>query len=192
MKDSIQSTDYEHEGHTITINWFYDQDMGPPWEEHDGHGIVSEWKHSHHKAPGERILCSDRGSHRFYDWQGTMMKARAEGWGLHDDDKAAMERGMGRAMTKGEIIAEAVRRDYEYLRRWCNDQWHWVGYMIEVTDPDGYAVYFTSDLVDSLWGIDSDSMKDYEAEAIEAAKAAITAEIAASHDAACRDIETAA
>lgn len=28
-------------------------------------------------------------------------------------------------------------RDYEYLRQWCNDEWHYVCVIVELLDDDG-------------------------------------------------------
>lgn len=160
----------EHNGHTITLNWHFDEDTGPPWKEHDGHGPVSDWTRRD-KRPGEKVLCSDRGSVRFYDYAEAIKIAKRDGW-----DAPPYKTG-----TKGEQAARAVERDFEYLKRWCNDGWHWCGYTIEIEGTD-YS--------ESLWGIDSDSQDEFEAEAIEAAKEWLDRELIESHDAACRDLVT--
>lgn len=66
---------------TVKARIEYDEDMGPPWKEHDGHGPVSEWT-SRSKRPGERVLCEDRGSKRYYDWQAAIQQAKDDGWGF--------------------------------------------------------------------------------------------------------------
>ena len=102
------------DGYRVTISMHVDQDMGPPWEEHDGHGEVSEWT-ARDKRPGEWKLCTDRRSARFYDAAGAIQKAKDEGWGLCDGDKAALAVKLGKpveSLTRGEIVTEAVRRDF--------------------------------------------------------------------------------
>lgn len=111
-------------------------DMDAPWDNSDGHGVVSDWT-SRDKNPGERVLCSDRHSKRFYDVQASTAIAKRDEW------DAAPYGG-----TKGEKAARAVEADYEYLRQWCNDEWFYVG--VVVTDSDGNHLA-------SLWGIESNS-----------------------------------
>lgn len=89
MNDTI-----ELNGRTYTVETEYDDFMGAPWDEHDGHGIVSDWE-SRDKHAGEYVLSSDRNSKRFYDYAGTMKKAKAEGWGLSASAHAAECRRLG-------------------------------------------------------------------------------------------------
>lgn len=129
-----------------------DECHGAPWEEHDGHGIVSDWT-TRAKLPGERVLVSDRNSKRYYDVQGTMVIALRDGWGPMIEGK-----------TRRESAALAVDRDYENLRAWCNDEWHWIGIraVAQVTlDTNGVIQHLSSG---GLWGIESDSDKAYFAE----------------------------
>ena len=165
---------YMHDGSTITqkdqtgrereyrITIHPDYDIRAPWEEYDGYGIVSEWT-TRDKRAGELILAIDGRSYRFYDFAGTMRKAYAEGWGVSVEVRAAMTAKLGRVPTTGEITEASVMRDYEYLRGWCNDAWHWV--YVKVTDiangkyemlgglssDDGEAVRsVTDDMIDTL------------------------------------------
>lgn len=126
----------------------YDEDIGPPWKEHDGHGPVTDWL-SREKHPGERVLHSDRCSRRYYDFAEAMVIAKRDGWGLGKDDLAELERKLGRKPTRKQIIEAAVERDYEYLRGWCNDEWHWIGVIVTLYDADGKKLGS-----DSLWGVD--------------------------------------
>ncbi len=115
-------------GYSAHIEIFQDDAMREPWIEHDGHGVISEWE-SRDKLPGERILCSDRGMHRFYDIQETIKIAKHDGW-----DAPPYKQG-----TKGEQAARAVEADFRNLRAWCNDEWTWV--VIHVTvSHDGCEV----------------------------------------------------
>lgn len=116
---------------------------------------MSHWRNKDTKQPGERLLHSDRGSCRFYDWQGAIAIAKRDGWGLDDDGQAQLAKSLRKSvdqLTAGEIREEAVRRDFEYLRGWCNDEWHYVGYTATIADEDGNDV----DYDDSCWGFDDE------------------------------------
>lgn len=152
----LYSKTHTYKGHTITVNVHHDEHMGPPWEEHDGHGIVSDWVRRG-KAPGELVLCSDRGLSLYYDYSATMKIAKKDGWGLNDE--AALARKLGRPPTKGEIAHTSVVADYEYLRGWCNNEWHWHGYTLDIESPDGEA----SRNADSCWGYDDEDYMISEA-----------------------------
>lgn len=171
MKDSIKTESIEHSGHTITINWFYDQDCEAPWEHEDGHGPVSEWT-NREKRPGERVLVQDRHSKRYYDFAEAIKIAKRDGW-----DAPPYKTG-----TRAQQAARAVERDFEYLKGWCNDEWHWAGYQIEI---EGMAYE------DSLWGIDSPSIDQFTTEALETAKAWLDKELAEAASCANRGIVTA-
>jgi hypothetical protein len=137
---------------TYRIDTPDDQDMGAPWNEHDGHGIVSDWV-TRDKHAGEWLLSSDRHSKRFYDHAATMKKAKAEGWGLGADRLATLTAKLGRTPTKGEITAESVRFDFEYLSGWANDNWHWCGVVVtDITDDKDAPIDYTF----ALWGIGSE------------------------------------
>lgn len=144
----------EHEqtidGYTVRIDIHQDEHMGAPWEEHDGHGVVSDWTHRD-KAPGELVLISDHRSYRYYDVAATLKIAKRDGWGLGDEGKAKLAKRLGRKPTAKEITAEAVQHDYEYLRGWCNDEWVWLGYITEITTPEGKTLDG-----DSCWGFDEE------------------------------------
>lgn len=214
--DEVERETHEHRGHTITVVWYRDYDLGPPWKEHDGHGIVSEWT-TRDKRPGERVLVSDRSSHRFYDFEETVKIAKRDKWGFlpsklqtgrdepgNPDNLAGWARcgdyyahhpeNFNRAiesvfaqhrasMTLKQYVAGAVEKDFEWMKRWCEDDWFWVGRTVSISDMD-------YDEGSSLWGIDSDAIEEYTKEAIDEAVRYIDNELSESHDAACRDIAT--
>src|ERR1019366_6268021 len=102
----------EKDGLRFRIDIKPDEDTGAPWDEGDGNGIVSEWT-NRAKKPGELILSSAcRGSKHYYDWAGTIVKARNEGWGLSDVERMKLSTGLGRDPTPGEITVLAVQRDF--------------------------------------------------------------------------------
>lgn len=87
------------------------------------------------------VLCEDRGMKRYYDFQEAVKIARLEGW-----DTAPYGQG-----TKGERAARAAMADYARLRRWCDDEWRYVGVgVIDITDDA------ETDYSHSLWGVESD------------------------------------
>lgn len=146
---------FEREGYKFTVTHPFDDTGDAPWERCDGHGPVSKWERRSKRA-GEHILCSDHGSHRFYAWQEAIELAKRDGWGLSDSAKADLCRRLGREPTKGEIREEAVKRDFEYLRGWCNDKWHYCGVVVTLLDSKGEE----TDESESLWGIE-DNAYDY-------------------------------
>jgi hypothetical protein len=165
MDNTITVETATHKGITITVKWYYDIDGGEPWDNSDGHGPVSEWTRRE-KLPSERVLSSDHGSCRYYDFQEAVRIAKRDGW-----DAKPFNTG-----TKGEQAARAVEADFQHLKAWCNDEWHYAGYTVEI---DGY------DYDESLWGIESDSMDEYTKTAISDAIEWLNKELAES--AACSD-----
>lgn len=166
----ISEESIEHLGHTISLKWYQDLDCAPPWEDEDGHGPVSEWT-SRDKRPGERVLHSDRHSKRYYDFAEAVRIAKRDGW-----DAPPYKTG-----TKGQQAVRAAEADYEFLRRWCNDDWCWVGYVITIEDL-GYE--------DSCWGFCSDDIKANSVDIINTAKHWLESELSESANAAARDIVT--
>jgi len=162
-------------GYTALVRYDYDQDYGAPWENCDGHGPVSEWT-SRDKAPGERILSEDRGSRRYYDYAEAMRIAKREGW-----DAEPYRTG-----TKGERARRAVDRDFEFLRAWCNDEWHYIGVMVTVFH-NGIEI-----AEDSLWGIEDcgDYWREIAADMIETAIQQHKEETRERNYWACRDVVT--
>lgn len=139
------------EGYALKVDTEYDEGMGPPWEEHEGHGPVSDWV-SRDKRPGERLLHNDRGSKRYYDIEAATELARKDGWGLSDEKIALLTSGMCRAPTAGEIRAAAVESDFDLMRGWVDDEWHWVGVVVKLIGPDDEEIADSS-----LWGIEDNS-----------------------------------
>jgi hypothetical protein len=131
-------------GHTFTIAWLSDSNATAPWENYEGHGVVTPWL-SRDKHPGELVLNDNgRGSKRFYDFADTCRVARADHWG-HPDCPADA--------TPRQRAAFAARKDYEYLRGWCNDDWHYCGISVTCTSLDNSAC--GADNWDCCWGFES-------------------------------------
>lgn len=145
---------FEIDGFSFRATLHRDEDMGPPWKEHDGHGIVSDWRPRHSKRAGERQLTEDRyGSARFYDVAATIAKAREEGWGIGEAERAELAAKLGREPTPREIVAEAVERDFRHLQEWCNDDWEWAIVQVMLLDEDGHDTGIT----ESVGGVESNA-----------------------------------
>lgn len=197
---------FTRSGLTFRFNTEHDTDAEAPWDREDGHGPVSDQRYhpfgmgsNPPKAPGERILYWDRGYFRAYDWAEAMKIAKRDGWGLGADDIAKLAHRLGRVPTNGDIAAEAVHRDFERLRRWCGDQWRYVGVIVTlmVEDDDGELVDYDGPLrakfMDSLWGVEDDEAEYLEETAHELADgiaAAYLAEQAEAKHWAERDVTT--
>lgn len=155
MTDTYRTETQEHAGNTYRIEWMYDQDMGAPWDEHDGHGTVSDWT-TRDKRPGELVLNQDRSLKRFYDFQGAVAQAKAEGWNTAPYIWP----------SKGAQAVAAVLADFNHLKDWCDNRWHWCGIRVTLLDEGGED----TDKDASLWGIEeswSKASDDYHAEVIE-------------------------
>lgn len=153
---------------TLPDGWYvrfkseYDQDSGPPWSECDGHGPVTDWVHRD-KYSGERVLCLDHGSKRYYDFAGAMKIAKRDGWGLNDDELAKLTKRLGHTPTKGQITEAAVEHDFQYLKDWCEDRWHYIGVIVTLFNEDDEEQDERS-----LWGVE-DSGDYYQTVASELA-----------------------
>lgn len=124
-------------GITAKVETERDENMGPPWEEHDEHGPVSDWT-TRDKRAGERVLCTDGRSHRYYDFAKAVKIAKRDGW-----DAPPYKTG-----TKGQQAARAAEADFEWLRAWCDYEWQWIGVIVTLTDESGAKI-----ASDSVWGI---------------------------------------
>lgn len=146
---SYQTDQLELDGLKFDVERFYDHTSGAPWDEAEGHGPVSEWT-VRDKRPGERVLSSDRSFYRYYDIAEATRIAKRDGWGLGDEARQALTKQLGRQPTQGQITAEAVQRDYAYLRGWCNNDWHYCGLVVSLLDINGDQTHTS----ESLWGVE--------------------------------------
>lgn len=139
MNDHMQ-----HRGKLFAITTEPDSCYGAPWDEHDGHGPVTAWT-TRSKHPGELVINKDRGRARYYDFAEACRIARRDGWDA-EPYNAGTE-------TKRQQAAKAARADFEYLRRWSNDEWHWVVLTVELLDTEGEP---TGTML-NLFGLESDA-----------------------------------
>ena len=136
----------EVEGTTYAIEHHFDHGTGAPWIEHDGHGEVSEWT-TRDKKPSEREVSNVRGKKRFYDIKASLVRAKTESWGI----------ASSAGMTQRQIASAAVEEDFQRMRGWCKNDWHWCGVIVYPLTEDGDELKSKSE---SLWGIESDA-EDY-------------------------------
>jgi hypothetical protein len=148
----------------VSVKW--DDGLGPPWKEYDGHGPVSDWRKSDSKSPGERPLITDRGLSLFYDWQEAIKLAKREGWGCRHRSSGPNGADFNippkEHKTKGEERACSVQSDFDYCRRYAEDQWHWVGIVVILLDEEDKELG-----EDSCWGYSSDNHQYLNTEARE-------------------------
>lgn len=118
---------------TFRVRLEYDDCSDAPWENDCIYeGVVSEWERRS-KRTYERILCEDRGSRRFFN--------------VREFIATAIKQGCTRKQA-----AEQMEPCFERLRLWCNDQWHYVGVIVELLDDDGDP----TGEGESIWGIEDD------------------------------------
>lgn len=176
-----ETFEFEHNGVAYVATIVHSDMHGAPWEEEDGHGDVSEWT-TRDKLPGELVLSEDGRSKRFYDFAGACKIARRDGWGFLPgvlkyekradcwhawcegfDGKEHISTDVNRAisavykehresMTPRAYAAGAAMADYDRLRRWCADQWCYIGVVVRRAG-DCTCCGET----ESLWGIESDA-----------------------------------
>lgn len=134
----------------FSVKFEHDACAGTPWENSDGHGPVSEWT-CRGKRPGELVLNSERYSKRYYDFAEAVRIAKRDGWDTEPYNT-------DQRITRAQQAARAAMADYEYLRSWCNDEWHYVGVTVTLLDEDGEE----TSISDSLWSVET--LGDYHHE----------------------------
>lgn len=131
----------EIEGFTLTARVEHDDSGDTPWERDMSHGPVSEWT-TRAMYDGERVLSEDHGSYRYYDMDVATTMAQAEGW---QAPKGCNPRRLRKYVA-------AAEHDFDMLKAWCDDRWHYVGVVISV-EFDGIML---DRFAASLWGIECD------------------------------------
>lgn len=156
----------EHDGLVFSVQTAPDYCIRAPWKEFDCHGQVRETKACQQrpgcdKSPGEVAVYSSRGRVFLYDFQGTIKRARAEGWGLNPADIEKLTKRFGRPPSKREVVAESVLQDMERMRGWCEGRWGFVVLSVELLDVEGKGTGVTG----CLGGLESDDRENIEEEA---------------------------
>lgn len=111
-----------------------DDDCWPPWKECDGHGKV-EWVHRILESwEHDWVLSWDGSSKLLYDYRASLKIAKRDGWGLGRPE-------------------DAVKADFDYLYGYCNDDWWYVGIVVELYDENERLIS-----EESCWGFETCSM----------------------------------
>lgn len=112
-------------GWSLKFTLEYDSDCGPPEKECDGHG-PTQWVH-HCLEDWERdwVLCWDGYSKLLYDVREARKQAKRDGWCMAKSDAE---------------IKVAVQGDFDYLYGYYNDDWHYVGIVVELLDENDVVI----------------------------------------------------
>lgn len=125
----------------ISFTWDYEvDDLGFPWLEHAGHGIIRDvvgYRQTLSKKPCEVIIFNERDRYWLYDVSSSIALATRDGWGLGAEDTKALGDRLGLPPTKKQVIAEAVRLDMAFCRRFLSGDVCWFSVSCWKTDdPD--------------------------------------------------------
>lgn len=145
MRDAPYDTDtLEFEGLEVHVKYYYDFVMEPPWENDCGRGEVRKTINRHRegdtdKRPGERPLNQPgRNEYQFYyDHAEATQRARADGWNTEPYDAPNQ-------------VARAVEADFQFIRAFLNNDWHYVGIVCEIHDDEGEVI-----AEDACWGFET-------------------------------------
>lgn len=168
MSNTYNTETREIDGRKYRIEWQYDDTYGRPEGESDGHGVCADINFDpktfgedpedgeldleevvRHKMMRVLDTASRRQTwYRVYDVWETMKVAKKDGWGVANPA----------GLTPDEIIAKAIDNDFNYLKGWYNDDWHWCGITVILLDEEGDP---TEDEA-SLWGLCSDDAECHE------------------------------
>lgn len=182
MRDApFDTEELEIDGITVKVEYHYDGDHEPPWESEDGHGPVRKSLKPHNeyhsdKKPWERPLNqAGRNEYQFYyDQREACKMARRDGWNAEPYDAPNQ-------------VARAVESDFQFLRKFLNDDWHYVGVVVKIEDEEGEEL-----AEDSCGGYESlnDYHKTSAKEMAEALVAGYKKELAEKQHWAERDVVT--
>lgn len=131
----IHSMDYTEpkSGLKYRAEFYADYDMRAPHEDHDCHGVIEHLGRSvegileddelsddlRMRLPLFRELYYEHGSYTYYDVIASATRAATD-WGCKPED-----------------VADVVDNDFEYLRGWYQNDWHWMYITLTKLDDDG-------------------------------------------------------
>ena len=136
--------------YAVRVKLMQDTDVTRPWKECDGMGVIRETTNTCRKRAGERIF----GGRYMFDVAATTAEAKRDSWGVSVERTQAMTRRLGRQPTRGEIVAQAVEEQYEYLVAWANDDWQYCGYKLHLQSPDKGGKLVNTGATDSCYGFE--------------------------------------
>jgi hypothetical protein len=152
--DSYHTEIYTHKsGKKYHVELYYDHDMGAPQDEGDGYGVTERlgWNPTDEEQLEQHLLDyepeieeetrlrlmrklsrADWGSSGlYYDVLSSLHKARTDGWGAGAEWKAANPNA-----TKEEELMYVVDKDFDHLKGWYDDDWHWVTVSVAPLNED--------------------------------------------------------
>lgn len=121
-------------GWKLLFKLVHDEDYGPPWKECDGHGEVECTRRTLENWERDWVLRWDGYDKLVYDYKASLEIAKRDGWGCGRPE-------------------DAVKADFDYLYGYCNDDWWYVGIIVQLYDEDGLLID-----EDSCWGFETSSM----------------------------------
>jgi hypothetical protein len=125
----------------------------------DATGTARLGSHISGTATGRAIKSRASVRQFYYDWAAACKDARRDGWNAEPYDAP-------------NRIARAVEADFQFLSAFINNDWHYVGVIVELLDDDGEVLSDTS-----LWGVET--WKDNHCEVAHD----LARELSAQHDA---------
>jgi hypothetical protein len=146
--DSYHTEIYTHKcGKKYHVELYYDHDMGAPQEEGDGYGVIERmnWNPTDEEQLEQHLLDYEPEieeetrlrmmrklrSALYYDVLSSLHKAREDGWGAGEEWKAANPNA-----TKEEELMYVVDKDFDHLKGWYDDDWHWVTVSVAPLNED--------------------------------------------------------
>jgi hypothetical protein len=152
--DSYHTEIYTHKsGKKYHVELYYDHDMSAPQDEGDGYGVTvrMNWNPTNEEQLEQHLLDyepeieeetrlrlmrklsrADWGSPGlYYDVLSSLHKARTDGWGAGEEWKAANPNA-----TKEAELMYVVNKDFEHLKGWYDDDWHWVTVSVAPLNED--------------------------------------------------------
>lgn len=152
LETPIQEFTFDFDGFTVQCKVLPDDcSLGYPWVEHDGHGYVRQEKWDRGgKCPGEIELYNRGSCTWYYDFQRTIGKAKADGWGFGGDKTG---------LTRGEIAVKAVQNDMQYCKEWLQGDRSWVTIEAQAFDTKGEALGLPDYISGVEWACDSETQK---------------------------------
>lgn len=135
---------FRRHGAWFRVTFERDDHMDPPERAHDGHGDVSalhtEQSDDELRAQGYWVLSRSRGHVIVYGARTSLQIAIRDGW------------ARGKSLSAKR---RAVKRDYELLRGWYQDEWHWTGVIVERMTGNAQQRGQKA----SVWGIESSATR---------------------------------
>lgn len=153
MIEAIRSERFTHDGRDFLAECYTDDCSDAPWERADGHGPVRFISDREPLQRGEVILYDAPRGRWVYDWGAAVLQASREKWGIGADDREALARKLGRKPSASQVRAETIRKDMNFLRGWCADDWCYIGVCVRIIGPDGEPQGDAFD--NALWGVES-------------------------------------